>query len=107
MLARFTSFCISDIKQVRIAHTHADRLAGSVGQGAGTHHFFSREWLEKAQVHEYPWNALPALTEKFGYKSHDDFMDNAQKTWSLVDNGILDMKSCRLLTVNGTMDGLM
>ncbi|KAF1351066.1 pigment biosynthesis protein Ayg1 [Delphinella strobiligena] len=92
---------------IRIAHTHAERLAGCVGQGAGTHHFFSREWLEKAQVHEYPWNALPALTEKFGYKDHDDFMDNAQKTWSLVETGIVNMKSCRLLLINGTHDGLM
>lgn len=40
---------------IRAAHTHADRLAGAVGQGAGTHHFFSRAWLEKAQNHEYPW----------------------------------------------------
>lgn len=62
---------------------------------------------KKAQVHEYPWNALPALTEKFGYKDHDDFMENAQKTWSLVDNGIVEMKSCRLLLINGTLDGLM
>lgn len=58
-------------------------------------------------MHEYPWNALSALTEKFGYKDHDDFMDNAQKTWSLVETGIADMKSCRLLLINGTHDGLM
>ncbi|KAI5211021.1 hypothetical protein AUEXF2481DRAFT_4343 [Aureobasidium subglaciale EXF-2481] len=92
---------------VRAAHTHSDRLAGAIGQGAGTHHFFSREWLEKAQCKEYPWNALPALTEKFGYKDHDDFMDNAQDTWSLVKTGIVNMKSCRLLLINGTIDGLM
>lgn len=57
---------------IRAAHTHADRLAGAIGQGAGTHHFFAREWLEKAQNHEYPWNALPALTEKFGYANADE-----------------------------------
>lgn len=92
---------------VRIAHTHAARLAGSVGQGAATHHFFSREWLEKAQYHEYPWNALPALAEKFGYKSPDHFMDHAQDTWSLVKTGVVNMPSCRLLLINGTHDGLM
>ncbi|KAI5205835.1 alpha/beta-hydrolase [Aureobasidium subglaciale] len=92
---------------VRAAHTHSARLAGAIGQGAGTHHFFAREWLEKAQCKEYPWNALPALTEKFGYKDHDDFMDNAQDTWSLVKTGIVNMKSCRLLLINGTIDGLM
>jgi pimeloyl-ACP methyl ester carboxylesterase len=40
---------------VRIAHTHSEQLRGVVAQGAGTHHFFSREWLEKADGHEYPF----------------------------------------------------
>lgn len=92
---------------IRAAHTHASRLAGAVGQGAGTHHFFSRAWLEKAKDHEYPWTALPALTEKFGYKSEDEFLDNAQKDFSLIELGIADKPSCRLLLINGTHDGLM
>jgi len=92
---------------IRIAHTHRTNLLGSVAQGAGSHHFFSRAWLEKAQNHEYPWNALPALTRKFGYSTPDDFMDNAQSRWSLVENGIVERDSCRLLMVNGTHDGLM
>ena len=41
---------------VRIAHTHQGRLRGSVAQGAGTHYFFGREWLEKADGHEYPFS---------------------------------------------------
>ena len=92
---------------IRAAHTHAKRLAGAVGQGAGTHHFFSRAWLEKAKDHEYPWTALPALTEKFGYKTEDEFLDNAQKDFSLVELGIVVQPSCRLLLINGTHDGLM
>ncbi|KAF2478525.1 Alpha/Beta hydrolase protein [Neohortaea acidophila] len=92
---------------IRAAHTHASRLAGAVGQGAGTHHFFSRPWLEKAKDHEYPWTALPALTAKFGYKSESEFLDNAQKDFSLVELGIVNQPSCRLLLVNGTHDGLM
>jgi len=40
---------------VRIAHTHKERLKGVIAQGAGTHHFFAREWLEKADGHEYPF----------------------------------------------------
>ncbi|GAB7363795.1 hypothetical protein MBLNU230_g4362t1 [Neophaeotheca triangularis] len=92
---------------IRAAHTHASRLAGAVGQGAGTHHFFSRPWLEKAKDHEYPWTALPALTAKFGYKSEDEFMDKAQKDFSLIETGVVDMPSCRLLLINGTHDGLM
>ncbi|KUI72657.1 2,6-dihydropseudooxynicotine hydrolase [Cytospora mali] len=92
---------------VRAAHTHAKRLAGVVGQGAGTHHFFSRAWLEKAKDHEYPWTALPALREKFGYATVDEFLDNAQQDFSLVETGIVNQPSCRLLLVNGTHDGLM
>ncbi|KAM3416298.1 hypothetical protein BST61_g7904 [Cercospora zeina] len=91
----------------RVAHTHASRIIGSVAQGAGTHHFFGRAWLEKAANHEYPWTALPALREKFGYETEDAMLDNAQREWSLVDNKIVDMQSCRLLMVNGTHDGLM
>lgn len=34
-------------------------------------------------------------------------MDHAQKEWSLVETGIVNMNSCRLLLVNGTHDGLM
>jgi hypothetical protein len=34
-------------------------------------------------------------------------MDNAQDTWSLVKTGVVSMKSCRLLLINGMIDGLM
>jgi len=34
-------------------------------------------------------------------------MNNAQDTWSLVKTGVVNMKSCRLLLINGTIDGLM
>lgn len=40
---------------VRIAHTHAKKLKGSVAQGAGVHHFFDEQWLRKADDHEYPF----------------------------------------------------
>ena len=40
---------------VRIAHTHAKWLVGVVAQGAGCHHFFDKEWLERADGHEYPF----------------------------------------------------
>ena len=40
---------------VRIAHTHRLKLRGSVAQGAGIHHFFDQDWLEKADDHEYPF----------------------------------------------------
>lgn len=40
---------------VRVAHTHASRLAGVVAQGAGTHLFFDPGWLARADGHEYPF----------------------------------------------------
>ena len=41
---------------VRVAHTHKERLRGSVAQGAGTHYFFDSDWIEKADGHEYPFS---------------------------------------------------
>ncbi|KAK4624930.1 Heptaketide hydrolyase ayg1 [Fulvia fulva] len=92
---------------IRAAHTHSTRLLGAVGQGAGTHHFFSRAWLEKAKDHEYPWTLLPALREKFGYKTDDELLENAQKDFSLVELGVVEKPATRLLLINGTHDGLM
>ena len=40
---------------VRSATTHSTRLRGAVAQGAGTHHFLSREWLSRIDGHEYPF----------------------------------------------------
>ncbi|KAI9848237.1 MAG: hypothetical protein M1830_007301, partial [Pleopsidium flavum] len=40
---------------VRIAHTHKEKLRGSVAQRAGVHHFFDRQWLKRADDHEYPF----------------------------------------------------
>lgn len=40
---------------IRIAHTHAERVIGAVAHGAGCHHFFDREWLERVDGHEYPF----------------------------------------------------
>lgn len=40
---------------VRIAHTHKDQLRGVIAQGAGVHEFFGKDWIEKADGHEYPF----------------------------------------------------
>ncbi|KAL1842807.1 hypothetical protein VTJ49DRAFT_4136 [Mycothermus thermophilus] len=92
---------------VRIAHTHRERLAGCVAQGAGTHHFFDAEWLDKAEGHEYPFELLPALATKHGFTSVEEYKAKAMKKFSLLENGILDKPSTRLLLINGTHDGLM
>ncbi|KAK4941665.1 hypothetical protein LTR10_018404 [Elasticomyces elasticus] len=92
---------------IRLAHTHHARLAGSIGQGAGTHHFLSREWLEHVDDHEYPFVLSEAYVSKYGYKDWEELIRNAQKDYSLLDSGLLDGPCCRLLLVNGTWDGLM
>ena len=40
---------------VRVAHSHRGNLRGSVAQGAGLHHFFDRQWLDRIDDHEYPF----------------------------------------------------
>ncbi|CAK7568362.1 MAG: hypothetical protein SEPTF4163_006350 [Sporothrix epigloea] len=92
---------------VRIAHTHRERLAGSVAQGAGVHHFFEPAWLARADGHEYPFQLTPALALKYGYNSTAEYISGALDKFSLLKNGILDLPSTRLLLINGTQDGLM
>lgn len=41
-----------------------------------------------------PW------AEKYGYSSTEDFIENAQKKFSLVETGIMDQPNCRLLLLN-------
>ena len=92
---------------IRAAHTHASRLAGSVGQGAGTHHYLGREWLDHCDDHEYPFVLTTALVKKYGYKNFEELKEKAQKDFSLVETGIVKMPSTRLLLVNGMLDGCM
>ena len=92
---------------IRVAHTHCERLVGAIGQGAGVHHFLSRDWLEKVDGHEYPFKLSAAYVEKYGYKDWEEMLEKAQADFSLVEDGTLKIKCCRLLLVNGTMDGLM
>ncbi|KAH7358647.1 Alpha/Beta hydrolase protein [Plectosphaerella cucumerina] len=92
---------------IRIAHTHAERLIGSIAHGAGCHHFYDREWLEKVDGHEYPFLLTPAMAMKHGFDSAEAYKKEAQDKFSLLKNGILEMPSTRLLLINGTHDGLM
>ncbi|KAK2067340.1 hypothetical protein P8C59_001091 [Phyllachora maydis] len=92
---------------VRIAHTHRDQLIGVVAQGAGCHHFFDPEWLERADGHEYPFRLTPAMAMKHGYDSVEEYKKGVQTKFSLLENGILEKPSTRLLLINGTLDGLM
>jgi len=92
---------------IRLAHTHAERLIGAVGHGAGTHHYIGREWLKEVDHHEYPFDLRRAYLGKYGYSDWDELLDKCQKEYSLVERGIVNKKSCRLLLINGVMDGCM
>ncbi|KAI1212040.1 alpha/beta-hydrolase [Annulohypoxylon truncatum] len=93
---------------VRAAHTHREKLVGVVAHGAGTHHFFAREWLERADGHEYPFQLTPALAMKHGYGADvEGYLAGAQAKFSLLETGVLERPSTRLLLVNGMHDGLM
>ncbi|KAI1276343.1 Alpha/Beta hydrolase protein [Xylaria sp. FL0933] len=92
---------------IRVAHTHRERLVGVVAQGAGSHWFFDPDWLARADGHEYPFQLLPALAKKHGCESVEEYLRVAMERFSLLETGILEMPSTRLLLVNGTLDGLM
>ncbi|KAI0419627.1 Alpha/Beta hydrolase protein [Xylaria grammica] len=92
---------------VRAAHTHREELVGAVAQGAGSHYFFDPAWLERADGHEYPFKLLPALALKHGFSDVDEYLRLALKRFSLLETGVLEKPSTRLLLVNGTLDGLM
>ncbi len=91
---------------MRIAHTHAERLFAVVAQGGGSHHMFDTQWI-KAQNHmEYPYALADALAFKFGYESIDRYAADAKAKFSLLDTGVFDMKSARLLLINGMEDSI-
>ncbi|KAF2123922.1 pigment biosynthesis protein Ayg1 [Dothidotthia symphoricarpi CBS 119687] len=99
---------------IRLAHTHKAQLLGSVGHGAGSHHYIGREWLEQIDKHEYPFGLEEAYIQKYGYKDFEEMKTRCQDEFSLVSGkgeGVavvgMGMRSCRLLLVNGELDGCM
>lgn len=89
---------------MRIAHTHAERLWAVVSQGGGSHGMFDPEWIAAQDKMEYPFALAEALMHKFGYKDVETYAKDAQKRFSLLETGIIDKPSCRLLLINGTND---
>ncbi|OTB03038.1 hypothetical protein M426DRAFT_263842 [Hypoxylon sp. CI-4A] len=89
---------------IRLAHTHAEKLKGVVALGGGAHHMFDPEWLDAADDLEYPFDLAHTLAYKFGYSDFDLFKKEARDKFSLLNAGILDKPSARLLLVNGTED---
>ncbi|KAE8330220.1 Alpha/Beta hydrolase protein [Aspergillus sergii] len=110
---------------IRAAHTHASRLRGAIAHGAGCHYFLDKEWLSRVDDHEYPFSCvdtfllrrfkgygliicriMPGWTKKYGYDDTQVFVQEARKKFSLVETGIVDRPSCRLLLLNGVADGI-
>lgn len=91
---------------IRVAHTHASRLAGVVALGGGCHHMFDPLWLSSVNHLEYPFDLANTLAYKFGYGTDiERFKAEASDRFSLLKDGTLDGKQCaRLLLVNGTED---
>ncbi|KAL2126933.1 hypothetical protein VTI74DRAFT_11592 [Chaetomium olivicolor] len=90
---------------LRMAHTHADKLAGAVSLGGGSHHMFDAEWLNVVDKMEYPFDLREALAVKFGYgEDVKRFVKEASGKFSLLEDGTLEKKCCRLLLVNGEED---
>ncbi len=96
---------------MRIAHTHADRLFAAVAQGGGCHHMFEPAWILAQNQMEYPFALADALACKFGYRDPDPdsaveaYAADAMK-FSLIESGIADRSSCRMLIINGMEDSI-
>ncbi|WP_410573597.1 alpha/beta hydrolase family protein [Amycolatopsis sp. cmx-4-61] len=96
---------------LRLAHTHADRLAAVVAQGGGGHHMFDAAWIHAQNRMEYPFALADALAHKFGYRDPDPAAAVARYAaeagkFSLAGSGVLDRPSCRLLVINGMEDSI-
>lgn len=95
----------------RVAHTHASRLLAVAEQGGGCHYMFDRDWIGAQNQMEYPFALADALAWKFGYRDADPDVAVARYAadgakFSLLDAGILEQPSCRLLVLNGMEDSI-
>ena len=93
---------------MRIAHTHADQLFAVVAQGGGCHHMFDPAWIDAQDQMEYPFQLAEALAYKFGYREGDAVSRYREesKKFSLVNAGLLDKRTCKLLVINGMEDSI-
>ena len=90
---------------VKVAHTHRDHLAAVVSQGGCVHHAFESEWIEKAQLGDYPFELAETLAFAFGRSTFEEWVEYAPQL-SLLRQGILDQPCAPLLLVNGLHDSV-
>ena len=100
------AFSTGGFYAIRVAHTHAERIAGVVALGGGCHYMFEKEWLDHVNHLEYPFDLANTLAYKWGYGDDvETFKSQASQKFSLLNDGTLDRPKCaRLLLVNGTED---
>ncbi|PVH94696.1 alpha/beta-hydrolase [Periconia macrospinosa] len=100
------AFSTGGFYAIRVAHTHADKLAGVVALGGGCHYMFTPKWLDHVNHLEYPFDLANTLAYKWGYGNDvESFKRDALSKFSLLNDGTLDTPTCaRLLLVNGTED---
>jgi Esterase FrsA-like len=93
---------------IRIAHTHREQLFAVAAQGGSCHHMFDPSWIGAQNQMEYPFALADALAYKFGYRGPDALMAYAADAgkFSLLDAGVLNQRSCRLLLINGMEDSI-
>ncbi|KAK3985344.1 Alpha/Beta hydrolase protein [Cladorrhinum sp. PSN332] len=90
---------------LRAAHTHSHRLLGAVSLGGGCHRMFDRTWLRHVNKLEYPFDLCDTLAYKFGYGTDvENFTQEGQRRFSLVEDGTLNKACCSTLVVNGNLD---
>lgn len=82
--------------------------------GSGSHYYIGKEWLEHVGRHEYPFGLERAYVAKYGYNDFEEMKEKCQDEFSLISGkgeGVAvvgqGIKSCRLLLVNGALDGCM
>ncbi|NUW33043.1 alpha/beta hydrolase [Nonomuraea sp. SMC257] len=89
---------------MKLAHTHREHLTAAVNWGGGVHLTFQPEWQEKSRnAASYLMDLMPARARIFGGTTFADYVARCPEL-SLLDQGILDLRSCPLLLVNGKDD---
>ena len=93
---------------IRIAHTHAEHLFAVAAQGGSCHHMFDAEWIGAQNQMKYPFALGNALAYKFGYRGPDPLAAYAVdgRKFSLLEAGLLNRPSCKLLLINGMEDSI-
>lgn len=87
----------------KLAHVRRERIAAAVDHGGPAHHAFTREWIERAEQGEYPFEYAESLAQAFGWRGADEWRSRAPSL-SLLASGVLDLPSAPLLVVHGTDD---